>query len=231
MSFSPDLLLYFPVLLFCLSVHECAHAWSAKMGGDLTATYAGRLTLNPIAHIDPIGTLLMPALSILFAGIPLIFWAKPVPVNPLRLRSSAWDVFVSLAGPGSNLALLLLTVLALKASVIFGGNDARELLVQVLRTDPGFSLPVVAMGIAEKMLVVNLVLMIFNLIPIPPLDGSSVVYHFFIRGNRDREIAWYNLNRFGFVILLVLINIPQFRSLFGAAITTSLEFLVRWIIA
>src|SRR5687767_13202958 len=99
--FEPHVLLSLPVFLFSLTVHECAHALVAWWGGDDTASLQGRLTLNPVSHIDPIGTILIPLLNML-SNFPLIGWAKPVPVNPMRLKNSMWMVYVAAAGPISN---------------------------------------------------------------------------------------------------------------------------------
>ena len=112
--------LVLPCLLLGCTVHEYAHAYVAKLGGDHTAEYYGRLTLNPIKHIDPIGTLIIPILSIFLVGVPLLAWAKPVPVNPNNFKKPSWDILVSLAGPASNVVLFLLIVLVLKVLNLSG---------------------------------------------------------------------------------------------------------------
>ena len=147
----------FAVLLVSLSIHEAAHAWAADMFGDPTARQLGRLTLNPVAHIDPIGTLLLPGLSIL-TGLPIIGWAKPVPVNLHQLRHPRRDfMYIAAAGPASNLAQALL--LAGAARLLYpGGLEA---------------------GFAGELLLsavfMNVLLALFNLIPVPPLDGGNVI--------------------------------------------------------
>ncbi|ABC81459.1 peptidase M50 [Anaeromyxobacter dehalogenans 2CP-C] len=152
-------------LILSLSVHEYAHAWSAQKLGDDTASRAGRLTLNPLSHIDPFGTLVLP-LILLISGTGFMFgWAKPVPVNPARFRRGvhmgrgmAWTAG---AGPLSNLLLSLLAAVTFgllgryAPATLASGGGVRELL--------------------ENVLVVNLALALFNLIPVPPLDGSRIV--------------------------------------------------------
>jgi len=149
--------LAFLVLLFSLTFHEAAHAWSAWRLGDPTAKQLGRLSLNPAVHVDPLGTLLLPGLAIA-TGAPLIGWAKPVPVNLRGLRRGRRDyVLVSAAGPGSNLVLAL----AASAGLAALGNGALEA-------------PLLAEALFAA-LRINLLLALFNMIPLPPLDGGNVL--------------------------------------------------------
>jgi Zn-dependent protease len=175
----------FVLLIFSLSVHECAHAWTASRLGDQTARLQGRVTLNPIYHIDPFGTLLIPALIIfgplvgmrIFSGI-LIGWAKPTPVitrNFTKIRRD--DNIVTLAGPASNLALALIAtiVLLLVMHTVPGGRQVVMFTLhgQLLEGVPPALQAIVLLGSAG--IEINLALFVFNLLPIPPLDGSHLV--------------------------------------------------------
>lgn len=152
-------LTYGVVLLFSLSVHECAHAWVALQMGDDTAAREGRITLSPWPHIDPIGTLLIPALQMLGSGIPLMGWAKPVPVAAHNFRNLArGHILVSAAGPVSNLLLALAFTVGLFGAYVFGAE--RE----------GATMALVTTGVQ-----INVVLALFNMVPLPPLDGSWIV--------------------------------------------------------
>lgn len=162
--------IFFAILafLFAISVHESAHAWMASRCGDQTARMLGRITLNPIKHIDPFGTVLLPLLAA-FTGAPMFGWAKPTPVNPNNLRNYVRDdILVSVAGPVSNMIVMVgsLIVLALIGLVSHGTGA---------ETTAGILQPLAMMFIALAQ--INLLLAIFNLIPIPPLDGSHVLRH------------------------------------------------------
>lgn len=181
------------VLLFSIVVHEVAHAWQARREGDDLADRLGRITLNPIPHLDPVGSVLVP-LMLHFSGTGILFgWAKPVPVDPSRYRSPVWgDVRVSLAGIVSNLGLTVLCVLAailiLRAEALLGGTF-------------GATGDLVLLGL-QYGIVINLLLAFFNLIPIPPLDGSHVVYHLLPERIRDR---YREAGRYGLLILMGLL--------------------------
>jgi Zn-dependent protease len=150
------------VMLFSLTVHEAAHAWSAERLGDPTARHLGRVSLNPLVHIDPVGTLLLPLVAA-WTGAPLIGWAKPVPVDTRRLRQPRLGfMLVSAAGPISN--LLLAVVAAVVLRLVPGGITGPELDVAG---------PLAAF--ASTAVRVNLLLALFNLIPVPPLDGGNVL--------------------------------------------------------
>lgn len=212
---SSDLLfavLEFAVLLFSLSVHECAHAWTASRLGDQTARMLGRVSLNPMDHVDPIGTLLLPALMIFgpligFGGFGrfLFGWAKPVPIVSRNFRHfKRDDTLVSLAGPASNLLLAIVAFIGL------------ALLVHAERLMPAMATPSATMQALEMLLPLalqlNLTLCIFNLIPIPPLDGSHMLRHILPYGavqvfDRISGIASYILIIFlGYAILGVVMN-------------------------
>ncbi len=150
------------VLLFSLSFHEAAHAWAALRMGDDTALRAGRISLNPIVHIDPIGTVLLPLIAFVSMGSPLFGWAKPTPYNPANFRRdrtlAAGHVTVAGAGPISNLILALFFTVALFVYFKLGGGTARNPALLLLLA-----------GIE-----INVLLAVFNLVPLPPLDGSKV---------------------------------------------------------
>lgn len=157
-----NLVQWFVPTLLSLTVHEWAHAASADALGDDTARRDGRLTLNPLAHVDPLGTFLMPILQIATIGMVTFAWAKPVPVNPARfsrrVTMSTGSVLVSAAGPASNLVLALAAVVGLGVSARFG--------------TPG----VATVAFFTSMFAVNVGLAVFNLLPVPPLDGSRVLH-------------------------------------------------------
>lgn len=153
----------FIVLLFSLTVHESAHAWTADRLGDPTARMLGRVSLNPIVHADLIGSVLFPLLGMI-GGVPLIGWAKPVPVNIGRLRRHRTDyMLVAAAGPASNM-LIALAASALIAVVPFGTYTPGE---------PGIAEPLLTL--LSRALVINVLLAVFNMLPIPPLDGGNVI--------------------------------------------------------
>jgi Zn-dependent protease len=151
-------LTYYVVLLFSLSVHESAHGWMALRLGDDTAARQGRVTLNPLSHIDPVGTLLIPMLQIFWGGVPLLGWAKPTPVGAHNFKRLArGHVLVAGAGPASNLLLAILFTAALFLGLRSGAREV-EPVMALLTT-----------GVQ-----MNVVLALFNLVPLPPLDGSWV---------------------------------------------------------
>jgi len=174
----------FLILLFSLSVHEAAHAWTADRLGDPTARQLGRITLNPMAHIDWIGTVLFPLIA-LISHVPLLGWAKPVPVDPRNLRQPRRDfALVAAAGPISNL------ILAVLAAVLF----------RVLLVNGGISALQTARWFAEGA-ILNITLAVFNLIPVPPLDGGNVAMGLLPAGAAH---AIAQLRPYGFLILYAL---------------------------
>ena len=148
-------------VLFAITLHEVGHGWTAKQFGDRTAEIQGRLTLNPIAHMDPIVTILLPALLLYLGG--LVFgWAKPVPINPMNLRNPKRDMFfVAIAGPAANLLMTCFWSIFFTVNVFLFGEQYYLYPYLVLMAQTG--------------VFINLVLMVFNLLPIPPLDGGRVL--------------------------------------------------------
>jgi Zn-dependent protease len=165
--------------LFAISVHESAHAWMANMRGDPTARMLGRITLNPIKHIDPIGTILLPAIAAYY-HYGIIGWAKPTPVNPNNFKNPVLDdVLTSVVGPISNFVVAAgatAVLLVLKVSSPAGHNIVDALTgAAFLQTDS----TLVPLGLLfYALLEINVLLAVFNLIPVPPLDGSHVLRHF-----------------------------------------------------
>ncbi len=189
----------FAVLLFSLSIHEASHAWMADRLGDYTARYLGRVTLNPIPHIDPIGTILFPLLQF-FVHFPLIGWAKPVPINSAHLRDPRRDqIFISIAGPGANLlasgiAFSLLLILKITST------QARRFIEFGLIPGNGSVLAPVLMILYYAM-IINLLLAVFNIIPIPPLDGHWILYGLL---PANAAAAFQRMGSYGFIILYAL---------------------------
>ena len=192
----------FSIMLFFLAVviHEFAHGWMAYKLGDPTAKHSGRLTLNPIAHIDPIGTIILP-LFLIVTGSPILFgWAKPIPVNFRALHNPKKDmIWVGLAGPGANIILAIIISLIIKLKVAF-----------------------IPFQILEYFMALNLVLAIFNLIPIPPLDGSRV-----IMGLLPAKLAYQyiQLERFGFIIIVIMLYLGLFQIIIWPIVLTILKLL------
>jgi Zn-dependent protease len=179
----------FTVLLFSLTVHEMAHAWTADVLGDPTARIQGRVSFNPIVHADPIGTIVFPLIAMV-SGFPLLGWAKPVPVDVRRLRNQHRDfVVVAAAGPASNLVL----------AVIASSLLALMPVTPVTLGEPNASAPIAAM--LSQTVRLNVLLAVFNMLPIPPLDGGNVV-----SGLLPRPIArQFDLLRpYGFLVLYAL---------------------------
>jgi len=181
------------VILFAITIHEAAHAWTAAKLGDPTAAALGRASLNPLVHIDPIGTVLFPLILILFK-MPVFGWAKPVPYNPYNLRHPRkGGLWISFAGPISNILTATAAVLLFRVfKLVAAGVPESSLLAKPL-TGIGTVLFVTAL--------INISLAIFNLIPIPPLDGSGILAGLL----SERAAAKYERIRpYGFLILIAL---------------------------
>ena len=176
-----DFLFIIIILIMSVVIHEVSHGYAALALGDPTAKYQDRLTLNPLSHLDPVGSFLIPLLGYFMGGF-IIGWAKPVPLNPFNLRNQKWgEALVSIAGPLANIAL----------AVIFG---------LVIRFSLGFTQSF--LDLAKFVVIINITLAIFNLIPIPPLDGSKILFAFLpYKIQRLRE----SLEKFGLVLVLIFI--------------------------
>jgi Zn-dependent protease len=194
-------------LVFAVSCHEAAHAWTAWRGGDPTARYLGRVTLNPLKHLDPMGSLIVP-LALYLLGSPVMFgWAKPVPVVPGNLRRYPLDhLAVDVAGIAVNAALAVLSAVLLR--VVFEAGAAMDLGGLRFALEPLAGLLVASMS-------VNLVLAVFNSLPIPPLDGGHVAM-LLARGRLYRMLA--AMEPYGIILLLVLVSTNAIDSLYGLAI-------------
>lgn len=192
-----------PILLFSIVVHEISHGLMALKLGDPTAKDLGRLTLNPLPHIDPIGSVIVPLASYLMAGTVFIAWAKPVPVNPMNFQNVRRDdILVSIVGPFSNLFVALGCALLYVMTVkLFGPQEVLP---------PGFEREAVVFltTMFSVGITINIFLAVFNLIPVPPLDGSHVVASLLPEelGEKYRRIGF-----FGIVLILVLMRLDPFR--------------------
>ena len=203
-----DGLIMYLGLIVLLTFHEFGHAWMAWKCGDNTAREQGRCSLNPLVHIDPIGTVLMPLLMIFLSpgiGRFLIGWAKPVPVNAANLRNPKLDdILVTMAGPWMNLILAVLLLGLAKLALIGGYPSAADFCVHTAQ--------------------LSLLLCFFNLIPIPPLDGSHVVR---VLAGISYETYW-QFARFGFIAVILVLQIPGVRSTLGWVTETSLRVIAGW---
>jgi hypothetical protein len=185
LTYIQKIAIYALPVIFAITVHEAAHGFAARFFGDMTADRAGRITLNPLKHIDPIGTILLPALTLMVGGI-LFGWAKPVPVDFSRLRNPKRDMlWVAAAGPASNFVMALFWALMIKLSL----------------TAPNiYSNPMALMGQAGVM--INVVLMVLNLLPLPPLDGGRIAVSLL---PNHLAFKYAQIERYGFIILIVLL--------------------------
>lgn len=220
-----QLIIYMVVLIFAISAHEAAHAWMSYRFGDDTARLLGRITLNPIAHIDPIGTLLIPIAAFIFAHlggayavIPLIGWGKPTPVNPLRWRNkNVANVMVSAAGIMANMIIAIVAFVVFKILMatgtlgLFDNGTMSADIATPLRMFLLFSL------------FMNVSLAVFNLLPFPPLDGSRILQTFLPESMQPILTA---LERYGFLILMAFLYLGLFSKIFGPI----LDFIERLLI-
>ena len=194
-------------LVILLTFHEYGHAFAAWKCGDDTARLQGRVSLNPLVHLDPIGTVVLPLLMILLpgAGRFLVGWAKPVPVNPANLRSpDRDDVLITLAGPAMNLLLGLLFLALTRVGLLLHSSNLVELCLKLSH--------------------LSLLLCFFNLLPIPPLDGSRVA-RVILQMSHD---TYQHLSRYGFLILIVLLQVPAVMHLIGGVTHSTWTMIGQW---
>jgi len=196
-------LLSFLVLIVSITIHEFCHALAADRLGDPTPRSLGRLTLNPLAHADPIGTIFLPLLSV-FTGIPTIGWAKPVIIDPYNFKNPKKDeMIVSVAGPAGNILLAIL------ASLLFKILGVESVFLYLL-------------------ILINISLAVFNLLPIPPLDGSKIFLNLL---PTEKSIQWQEaFDRYGFILLIVLVFLPVggssiFQIILSPIVTFALNLL------
>ncbi len=197
-TLSGTTIVVFAVVVPSIILHELAHGVTALAFGDDTAKRAGRLTLNPIRHVDPLGTLVLPGVLAL-AGLGAFGYAKPVPINPAKMRSPRNDsLVVSLAGPATNLALAGISVLLLRLARPAGTAEAVAFIVSTFGIN--------SLDLTDRVLYVfgfvNVTLAVFNALPIPPLDGSAVVTRLLPRAAMP---AWYSFQRYSMPVLLILV--------------------------
>lgn len=186
-------------IIFAITVHEAAHGYAARYFGDFTADQAGRISLNPLKHIDPFGTLILPAITIVLGGV-LFGWAKPVPVNFSKLRRPKKDMlWVAAAGPAANLVMAIFWILVLKA----------------LPALPAFM--ILPLGLMAKAgITINIILMVLNLLPLPPLDGGRIAVSL-LPNDLARQFA--KIEPYGFFILIGLL----FTGLLGAILLPMMQ--------
>lgn len=206
-----DGLIYYVGLVILLTFHELGHAWMAWKCGDDTAKQQGRVSLNPLVHIDKVGTVILPLMMIFLSmsgsglGRFLIGWAKPVPVNPYNLKNpKVDDILVTLAGPWMNLILAVVLMGFAKVALIAGSESAFKVLVNTAH--------------------ISLLLCFFNMIPIPPLDGSQVVRAL---SNMSYE-TYAKFARFGFIIIIIVLQVPAVRGTLQAVTMGSLKIIAAW---
>ncbi|MFM1955646.1 MAG: hypothetical protein RIR20_466 [Pseudomonadota bacterium] len=193
-------------VVFAITVHEAAHGYAARFFGDMTADRAGRISLNPLKHIDPIGTILLPALTLMIGGI-LFGWAKPVPVDFSGLRNPKRDMlWVAAAGPASNLLMALFWAFVINVSSHAPAN---------------YSEPMALMGQAGVM--INVVLMVLNLLPLPPLDGGRIAVSLL---PNHLAYKFAQIERYGFIILIVLLATGILSSIMEPLIRAVINMIV-----
>lgn len=206
LSLIQKIVIYALPILFAITVHEAAHGYAAKYFGDMTAYKAGRISLNPIRHIDLFGTILLPALTIALGGI-LFGWAKPVPVDFSKLRNPKKDMlWVAAAGPASNFVMAIFWVFVIKFAI-----SAPE----------SIAYPLVLMGKAG--ISINIVLMVLNLLPLPPLDGGRIAVSLL---PTPYAIKFSQIERYGFIILIFLMFSGVLSKILDPLINAVYSFII-----
>jgi Zn-dependent protease len=208
------------VLLLAISAHEAAHAWMSYKFGDDTARLLGRITLNPVAHTDPIGTRLIPIVGFVFGAmsgggrLPLIGWGKPTPVNPLRWREKDLaNVMVSIAGILANLLIAIIAFTILKVLIVTNSVGA---------IPEGIREPVILF--LDFLLTMNISLAVFNLLPFPPLDGSKILDTFLPESLKPGLAA---LEQYGFLLLMILMYMGFFSAIINPVLRLVYSLLLR----
>ena len=206
-SIIQNVAIYALPVIFAITLHEAAHGYVAKHFGDLTAYAQGRVSLNPIRHIDPVGTILLPLLTLLLGGI-LFGWAKPVPVNFAALRRPKQDMlWVALAGPGANLFMALLWAFVIKLGLALPQSD--------------LATPMILMG--EAGIKINVILMVLNLLPLPPLDGGRIAASLL---PHRMSYIFAKIEPYGFMILLFLLITGVLGAIIGPVIGITIRMVV-----
>jgi Zn-dependent protease len=227
---------YFFTMIYSIIIHEVSHGVAALFLGDRTAQYAGRINLNPMKHIDPFGSVILPVLMYIAAGFAF-GWAKPVPYNPYNLRDQKWGpLLVALAGPGSNLLLALVAALSAKLlpltlaakmdilgrfyAVVGGSGDFFDRFGLLAAALSG-SLATIIFGLALLIIFWNVVLACFNLLPVPPLDGSKLLYALVPMSEETKVL----LEQYGFLLLVFVVFFLS--APVGLFIQTVLSWFIR----
>jgi len=211
-------ILYMVALIFSLSLHEAAHAWMSNRFGDDLARSQGRISLNPITHVDPIGTLLFPAIAF-FTGAPMLGWARPTPINPLRWRNRrVANFWVSIAGVLGN--LIIATIAGITIRVLYELN-----IIGAWPLVPATTDSLVAVGAVQLLqifFIMNIVLAIFNLLPIPPLDGGKILGSIL---PASFEPALNMLDQFGFILLFIAVITGVLSPIFRVVLRIALNII------